>query len=489
MAAHAGVRVPEVVTVALGLDGDAMLVTLQPDAAPLENELPDQVQDSTLQALWQEVTALHAAGISHGRLNARNVVVADGAPMLIDLSAATLGAPKTAIDIDVAELLVACTVLVGPERALSSAIAGAGADAITGALPYLDRAALTPHLRDLARSHEVALKKLRSAAAEATHQKLPDLVPLRRVRLRDFLFTGLVALAAYLLITQLAKIGFHTIGHELGKANFAWVAVGLILAQLTFLPQAVALRGAVETPLPLVPCVVLQSADKFLNLTVPGSAGSIALTVRFLQRLGAPTGEALASGAIDGISDTVVQVALVAAILPFVHFNLNTHQISGALPSGRFVAVIFAALAAGVAAVLSIPAVRKKVVPALHSALTSLWAVARSRRKLTELFGGALAGELLFALTLGAACLAYGVHLGLAQLIVVNVAASTLSGLVPVPGGIGAAEAGIAGGLVAVGVPEAVAFTIALTHRLCTYYLPPIWGYASLEWLRRKGHV
>jgi uncharacterized membrane protein YbhN (UPF0104 family) len=58
-----------------------------------------------------------------------------------------------------------------------------------------------------------------------------------------------------------------------------------------------------------------------------------------------------------------------------------------------------------------------------------------------------------------------------------------------VPGGIGAAEAGIAGGLVAMGVPESEAFTIALTHRLCTYYLPPIWGYASLEWLRRKGHV
>jgi uncharacterized membrane protein YbhN (UPF0104 family) len=39
------------------------------------------------------------------------------------------------------------------------------------------------------------------------------------------------------------------------------------------------------------------------------------------------------------------------------------------------------------------------------------------------------------------------------------------------------------------GVPEQVAFAIALTHRLCTYYLPPIPGYFSLEWLRRKGHV
>jgi uncharacterized protein (TIRG00374 family) len=128
-------------------------------------------------------------------------------------------------------------------------------------------------------------------------------------------------------------------------------------------------------------------------------------------------------------------------------------------------------------------------VPEVRAAIKSLIAVARDPRKLTELFGGALGAELLFALTLAAVCRGYGVHLGLAQLVLVNVIASSLAGLVPVPGGIGAAEAALAGGLVAMGVPEQVAFAIALTHRLCTYYLPPILGYFSLEWLRRKGHV
>ena len=96
---------------------------------------------------------------------------------------------------------------------------------------------------------------------------------------------------------------------------------------------------------------------------------------------------------------------------------------------------------------------------------------------------------MIFALTLGASASAYGVHLSLAQLLLVNVGATVLSGLIPVPGGIGAAEAGLAAGLVAMGVPEATAFAIAITHRLCTYYLPPVWGYFSLEWLRRKGNV
>jgi uncharacterized membrane protein YbhN (UPF0104 family) len=55
--------------------------------------------------------------------------------------------------------------------------------------------------------------------------------------------------------------------------------------------------------------------------------------------------------------------------------------------------------------------------------------------------------------------------------------------LIPVPGGIGAAEATLSAGLIAVGVDESTAFAIAVTQRLSTFYLPPIWGYFSLRWL------
>jgi glycosyltransferase 2 family protein len=61
--------------------------------------------------------------------------------------------------------------------------------------------------------------------------------------------------------------------------------------------------------------------------------------------------------------------------------------------------------------------------------------------------------------------------------------------IIPVPGGIGVAEAGLTAGLVAVGVPQTEAFAAALTYRLATYYLPPIWGYVSLRWLSDKGYV
>jgi hypothetical protein len=80
MASQAGVRAPAIVTAARGPNGDALIVTRQPDSAPLE-ELPrEQVSDDLLRALWEQVARLHAARISHGRLNLSNVLVVDGGP-------------------------------------------------------------------------------------------------------------------------------------------------------------------------------------------------------------------------------------------------------------------------------------------------------------------------------------------------------------------------------------------------------------------------
>jgi glycosyltransferase 2 family protein len=489
MAAQAGVRVPEVVTAALGPEGDAFVVTRQPNVEPLEGSAPDEVSDETLAALWEQAGRLHEAGISHGRLNASNVLVLAEGPMLVDLSAATLGAPQSALDIDVAELIVASTVLVGPDRALRKVMDAGWGDALGRVLPYLQRAALTPHLRDLARAHEVDLKNLRAAAAAATGQEVPELAPLRRVRPKDLLMTAALAFAAYLLISQLADIGFRTIIDQLAEAEPAWLIVALLLAQSTFIGNGISVRGGLAEPLPLLPCVVLQSAMKFINLTVPSSAGRIGMNLRFLQRMGVPTPHAVAAGAADDASETIVQIGLLLLAIPFVRVEVDTGQFGGGGPDARLLIAIGVVLLVSAALIWKVPKLRERVLPPIRSAVSSLWTVIRDRRKRLELFGGTVIAEMLYVLALGATCLAYGINLNLAQLIFINMSAAVLSSLVPVPGGIGAAEASLAAGLIAMGVDESAAFTIAITQRLWTFYLPPLWGYASLQWLTRKGYV
>ena len=488
-AAQAGVRVPEVVIAALGPEGDALVVTRQPDGAPLELASADHVSDEMLVDLWRQVGDLHRAGISHGRLNLGNVLMGDDGPMLVDLSAATLGAPQSALDIDVAELLVACCVLVGPERALAKAVEAGFGNALARVQPYLQRAALTPHTRDLARSHELGLKDLRAAVAEATGTDVPEIAEMHRIRPKDVLMMAALVFAAYVLISQLADIGFETIWNELGEAELAWVLLALILAQTALVWSGISVRGAVPAPLALLPCVVLQAAIKFINLTVPSSAGRIGMNLRFLRRQGVPSGQALAAGAVDDVSETIVQAALFFVALSFVNVDLDTSRVSGAGVDRRLLVGIGVALLVSAVLVMAVPKMRNRVVPQVRGALSGLWSVARIRGKRVELFGGNIGSELFYAFALGATCLAYGVHLNIAQLVFVNTAASVLSSLIPVPGGIGAAEASLSAGLIALGVDESSAFAIAITQRLCTFYLPPIWGYFSLRWLGQKGYI
>ena len=105
------------------------------------------------------------------------------------------------------------------------------------------------------------------------------------------------------------------------------------------------------------------------------------------------------------------------------------------------------------------------------------------------IFGGNLCSQLAFALVLDAALRAYGTSLPFADLIIINCLAALIGGLAPVPGGMGVVEAGLIGGMTAAGVPQSEAVAATFTARLFTTYLSPIWGWAALQWLRRRDYV
>jgi uncharacterized membrane protein YbhN (UPF0104 family) len=64
-----------------------------------------------------------------------------------------------------------------------------------------------------------------------------------------------------------------------------------------------------------------------------------------------------------------------------------------------------------------------------------------------------------------------------------------IGGAVPVPGGMGVAEAGLIAGLTAAGIPQDQAVAAVLMQRAFTSYLPPIWGWLTLAWMRRREYI
>ena len=91
-------------------------------------------------------------------------------------------------------------------------------------------------------------------------------------------------------------------------------------ARLRGWPPRSARWGRRREPLPLGPTVALQFATCYINLTVPSSAGRVALTTRYFQRNGVPVATALSAGFIDTLSQTLIQITI------FVHDLLRLRR-------------------------------------------------------------------------------------------------------------------------------------------------------------------
>ena len=50
-------------------------------------------------------------------------------------------------------------------------------------------------------------------------------------------------------------------------------------------------------------------------------------------------------------------------------------------------------------------------------------------------------------------------------------------------------EAGLIAGLAAAGIPQDQAAAAVLIQRFFAAYLPPVWGWATLAWMRRREYV
>lgn len=306
-----------------------------------------------------------------------------------------------------------------------------------------------------------------------------------RWRWTDIVMVVLVVVGLVVLVRLLGDVGFGTIWKQLRSADPMWLVLGLLAAQLMFLTQAVVLRGASAVHIPWKPAIALQAALKVFGLTLPGSASRVATDVQFLENFDVKPPEAILTASIEEAARGLSRVLLLLLVLPFVDIELG--GVSG--PSLRTVLLVLGGAVLVTAATSLIPRARTAVSGIARRIWASIVILGGQQKRQIGIFGGALATELVYALALGCFAQAYDIGLSPIELIAVNTAGSMLASVVPSPGGIGSAEAALTGALVALGVPAETAFPIALTQRLGTQYLPPVWGLLSLQWLRRRSYL
>lgn len=500
LAGQSGLPTDAVVTAGATERNDAVLVLRRTGtlvAPPVEGGAPgeteiDPTHEPDIAALWALVDQLHDHDITHGQLDVEHLIVNDGRYGLIDFRAASVAPSLVQRRVDSAQMFATTVMLSGTEAAIAGLIRHRDREAITELLPYIQDPSLTMDQRRWFKAADIDVDDLRDAVATALEIEVPQLVKLRRFSIGSVIRIALPLFALWMLVSSLAGFDWPAFMESLRSASWWLVVIGLVVAQLPRFAQAISTLGASPVALPLGPVYALQLSISYVNLAIPTAAARIAVNIRFFQRQGVPPGAAVATGALDGVSGFIVQAGLLTSLLLFGNFSLGLDIGDPASDAVSLLAIVVVIGLVLTAIVAAIPKVRNFALLWIRRTAQEAFGVLRglrSPKRLFRLFGGNLAAELLFATALGIFLQAFGYSLGIADLLFINMAVSLLSGLIPIPGGIGVTEGGLIFGLTAAGIPQEAAFAAVILYRLGTFYLPPIWGFFALRWLERSRYL
>jgi uncharacterized membrane protein YbhN (UPF0104 family) len=454
------------------------------------------ISEAGLDAIFEQLSTLRRARIAHGALSVETIVVDDeGRAGLVDFRTASTAASTDQLDRDTAAALAAMAVVAGPERTVSAAARSVPPDVIVDALPYLQRAALDAVASRSLRGKKSLLVALRDQGAGAMEVDVPKLIEPRRLSWVNLAMVVGTLIGGWALIGVLINVtkSWSTIT----GAAWGWVAVTFVLAQAAYPAIAATTVGSVTNPLPYGRTVALELSDTFVALA-GGSMAVLATRVRFFQQEGYTPTVAVSSGVLVSTASWIVKGALFLIALPLAIGNLHFDSTPDSDSSSDshlvwLIVVVIVLVGVALGLVFAIPRWRRLAAAKLRPKTSEVWShlklLAGHPRNLVEIFGGSAAAQILVALALGAALHAFGDGLNLATLIVVLTLGSMLGGISPVPGGMGVVEAGMIIGLTAAGINESNAVAAVFVQRLFTAYLPPIWGWFVLVWMRKKEYL
>nr|WP_235031869.1 lysylphosphatidylglycerol synthase domain-containing protein [Actinacidiphila yanglinensis] len=332
---------------------------------------------------------------------------------------------------------------------------------------------------------EDLLSRIRQQVLLIRPQAPVEPVRLERIKPRTLITVIAGAFAAYFLLSQLSSV---PIGHAIVHADWQWAMVAVLASAASYVAAAGALSGFVPERLSWMRTVMAQVAGSFVKLVAPAAVGGVALNTRYLQKAGVRPGLAVAS---VGASQLVGLGSHIVLLMAF-GFITGTEKTPSLSPSRTVIAGL---LTAGVLVlvVTAVPALRKFVstrVRALFAGVVPrMLDVLQRPGKLVTGIGGTLMVTVTFVACLDGCVQAFDGHLSFATVAVVYLAGNALGSAAPTPGGVGAVELALTGGLIAAGLPKEVATPAVLFFRLLTFWLPVLPGWLAFTHLTRKGEL
>src|ERR1700739_1695899 len=439
--------------------------------------------------VWESLKTLQDQQISHGDLRGNQITVHDGVVLFGGFGSAEYGAVDAQLQSDLAQLLVTTSALYDPKSAVAAAIDVFGKEAILTASPRLTKTAVPKRIRQ---SIADAGAVISGARAEVKRQTGADQIKTETItRFTRRQVIQLVLLVALVYVAYPFISTLPTFFSQVSRANWWWALLGLVISALTYVGAAAALWASADESVSFWRLSVAQAASTFAATTTPAGIGGLALSARYLQKGGGLS--AVRATTAVALQQSVQVIMHVVLLVLFSTVAGASMDLSHYVPDATVLYLIAGVALGIVGTFLFVPTLRRWLAtdlrPRLKDMASALVEVAREPKRLALIVLGCAGTTLGAAVALWTSVQAFGGGATFVTCTVVTMVGGTLASAAPTPGGIGAVEAALIGGLAAFGIPAAVGVPSVLLYRVLTCWLPVFVGWPVMRWLTENEMI
>jgi undecaprenyl-diphosphatase len=488
-AERAGVRTPDLAAVTELDDGSMVLVYGMVKGRSIDRVAAEELTDDFLRGVWEQVAILRRARIAHRDLRRANVFMTEsGEPMIIDFGFGEVSASDGLLDQDVAQLILSLAVDVGAQRSVAAALAVLGPQAVADAAPRMQAPALSGATQTALRKNKGLLDETREQVKSQTGIDTIELVKLQRASAKTILTVVMAFGVLWFLIPQIAELPRLTA--QLKEANWALAAAAVGFSLLTYVGSAMALTSSVAQRIPVARATLVALAGSFVNRVTPAKVGGMALNLRFLQKSGVPTTVATASIGLYSVVGAITHITL---LIIFSFWAGRSVNFADLLPSNAILIAAAGMVLGLIGVVAFVPKVRtfitQKVRPEAVKVRNNMRELVEHPVRMVLIVAGSAILSLSYIWALDVSVKAFGGDIALPVVAVIYLAGASIASAAPTPGGVGAVEAALIGGLTAAGLPTEITVPGVFLYRLATFWIPVLPGWGAFSWLQRREFV
>ncbi len=444
--------------------------------------------DNAVGAVWESFGTLHRHQVSHGDLRPSEITVDCGTALFGGFGNSEYGASEEQLQADIAQLLATTTDRFGATAAVRAAIDVLGTDTVLAASRRLTRSAMPPRIRRSLSDPKSVLAAARDEVKLQTGAEAIQTESITRFNRKQVIQLVLLVALVYVAYPFISTVpAFFS---ELRHANWWWALLGLGVSAMTYVGAAAGLWACAGEVVSFRHLVIMQFANTFAATTTPAGVGGLALSTRFLQKAGLGTVRATAAVAVQQAVQVITHVALL------IFFSVAagaSADLSHFVPKLTLLYLIGGLALGAVGAFLFVPKLRQwletAVRPKINEVGSDLVELVREPKRFALIVLGCAGTTLGMAFTLWCSIEAFGGGTNFVTVTVVTMVGGTLASAAPTPGGVGAVEAALIGGLAAFGVPTAIAVPSVLLYRVLTVWLPVFAGWPIMRWLTARDMI